>query len=173
MSAARQGHTGSAADPPAASYRLRVPPFRAIGSRSTRRAGDGSSAAECSKTPRCCLPRHSEWVVRELEHDGMPAPSWGLQRPQAKSSDGRMPTSRRRRSYDHRLIALVRETGDTSIARERGAPSWRSRPRVGGSNSDTDEPDGAVAAERPSPRAERPRRRRPAPAPAPVGQDQP
>ena len=100
----------------------------------------------------CCLPRHPEWVVRELELDGASLPrSWGLPRPSAKSDDGRMPTSRRQRSNDHRLIALVRETGDTSITRARGAPTARRRPRVEGRNSDTDEPNGAASAVRPSP----------------------
>ena len=33
-----------------------------------------------------------------------------------------MPSSRRQRSYDHRLVALVRETRDVSIARARGIP---------------------------------------------------
>lgn len=44
-----------------------------------------------------------------------------------------MPTSRLRRSYDHRLVALVRETGDASFARARGVlrsivAGWLRRP---------------------------------------------
>ena len=62
-----------------------------------------------------------------------------------------MPTSRRQRSYDHRLIALVRETGDSSIARARGAVSARRRPRAQARYPGTDEP---TTRSRPSPLAE-------------------
>lgn len=68
----------------------------------------------------CRLPRHSEWPARELGHDGARSlRSRGHPRPQANLDDGRMPTSRRSRSYDHRRIALVREAGGASIARAR------------------------------------------------------
>jgi len=41
--------------------------------------------------------------------DGSPPPGGALPGPGARRDDDGMPTSRRQRSYDHRLIALVRE----------------------------------------------------------------
>src|SRR5687768_6238670 len=100
----------------------------------------------------CCASGHSELPVRVLDRPRKNPASAGdpLRRTGVRSDHLWMHQCiRQQRSYDHRLVRLVQETGDTAVATRLGVPrstaaGWRKQARRPVTTAAVD--DGTVAA---------------------------